>query len=402
MKKGCGIALASLLGLTSLSMGQTGLIPTAAAQSADPYISGIDDRPAARLRRNRETARDTALGDFGFSFQPKPQLPVQALEHPLVPEMVVIRPGQFLMGSPKEQARRDRNEGPQVPVTINYAFEIGRFEVTFDDWEKCLQGGGCNGYRPDDNGWGRGSRPVTNISYNDAQSYIHWLNQTTGLEYRLPSEAEWEYVARAGKALPFSTPTGRGISAHEANFNGKFPHGPGTTAGDYIRQTVPVGSYPANGFGVHDIHGNVYEFVSDCYVAGHMGNPGDGSPRQDGNCEARIIRGGSWVTHGYQMRAAKRLRYTMEHRYDDFGFRIARTIGPVPGSSPLMVSNPLRLNPPVQGFPSPRPPAQPVPGQGVIVQGLPPKTRPPKGYYGQTSQRPAPQSGPVAAPPPRP
>ena len=102
MKKGCGIALASLLGLTSLSIGQRGLIPTAAAQSADPYISGIDDRPAARLRRNRETARDTALGDFGFSFQPKPQLPVQALEHPLVPEMVVIRPGQFLMGSPKE------------------------------------------------------------------------------------------------------------------------------------------------------------------------------------------------------------------------------------------------------------------------------------------------------------
>lgn len=361
--------LASLIALTGALGLSLGAATSASAQSADPYISAIDDRPAARLRRMREAeenaTRDTNL-DFslppvkgGFDWQP--------LEHPLVPEMVVIRPGQFMMGSPATQKRRDRNEGPQVPVTINYAFEIGRFEVTFDDWDKCVRGGGCNGYRPDDNGWGRGKRPVTNISYNDAQSYIRWLNASTGLKYRLPSEAEWEYVARAGKPLPFSTPTGRGISAQEANFNGKFPYGPGTVAGDYIRQTLPVGSFPANSFGVHDIHGNVYEFVSDCYVAGHMGNPGDGSPRRDGNCEARIIRGGSWVTHGYQMRAAKRLRYTMDHRYDDFGFRLARTIGPVPNSQPLMVSAPDQ-----------RPTTQ-----RPIAQGLPPATRPPKGHYGQ-------------------
>lgn len=303
------IALIGVAGLGAL----TGTPDTAFAQSNDPYISAIDDRPAARLRRLREREQGS--------------IPKQPARPEGVPEMVVIQPGRFLMGSPQNQAKRDRNEGPQIPVSIDYAFEIGRYEVTFNDWNLCVSEGGCNGYRPSDNGWGKGKRPVTNISYDDIQSYILWLNKKTGLAYRLPSEAEWEYVARAGKQLPFSTGSGQAISDRFANFNGKFPYGPNAQAGDYIRKTVPVGSYPANSFGVYDIHGNVYEFVSDCYVAGHSGNPGDGSPRRDGDCDARIIRGGSWVTHGYQMRAAKRLRYTKEHRYDDFGFRLARTLG---------------------------------------------------------------------------
>lgn len=304
----------TVLAGVSLVGGLNGSSNVASAQSSDPYINAIDDRPAARLRRSREREPITRP----VPKQPRPDG---------APEMVLIEPGSFLMGSPLHQQQRDRNEGPQVRVNIGYAFEIGRFEVTFDEWNDCVRGGGCNGYRPGDNGWGRGKRPVTNISYNDAQSYINWLNAKTGLTYRLPSEAEWEYVARAGQQLPFSTQSGQSISPRFANFNGEFPYGPNGRKGEYLRKTVPVGSYAANSFGVHDIHGNVYEFVSDCYVAGHAGNPGDGSPRRDGNCDARIIRGGSWVTHGYQMRAAKRLRYTMDHRYDDFGFRLARTIG---------------------------------------------------------------------------
>ena len=309
-------------------------VTTAVAQSSDPYISAIDDRPAARLRRSRE--REEVIR------------PVIALPRPEgAPEMVLIQPGSFLMGSPIHQKQRDRNEGPQVRVNIDYAFEISRYEVTFDEWNACVNGGGCKGYRPGDNGWGRGKRPVTNISYNDAQSYIKWLNAKTGLTYRLPSEAEWEYVARAGQPLPFSTQAGQSISPRVANFNGEFPYGPNGQKGEYLRKTVPVGSYTANSFGVYDIHGNVYEFVSDCYVAGHAGNPGDGSPRRDGNCDARIIRGGSWVTHGYQMRAAKRLRYTMDHRYDDFGFRLARTFGPPPRANDLFrLDRPLQLNNP--------------------------------------------------------
>ncbi|MEM7728115.1 MAG: formylglycine-generating enzyme family protein [Pseudomonadota bacterium] len=323
--------LASATALGAVLFGASGSDGPAAAQSSDPYIGAIDDRPAARLRRNRD-ARANPVNRASTVNPPRtaariaPPAPVAAARPPGGPDMVVVMPGSFTMGSPLYMPKRDRNEGPQIPVNIDYAFEIGRYEVTFAEWDACVKDGGCNGYRPEDNGWGRGKRPVTNVSYNDAQSYIRWLNAKTGLTYRLPSEAEWEYVARAGSEWPFSTATARGISSHEANFNGKFPYGLGTVPGDYKRQTVPVGSYPANGFGVHDIHGNVYEFVADCYVRRHTGNPGDGSPRRDGDCDASIIRGGSWVTHGYQMRAAKRLQYTREHRYDDFGFRLARTI----------------------------------------------------------------------------
>ncbi|MGB3455966.1 MAG: formylglycine-generating enzyme family protein [Litorimonas sp.] len=320
-------SFAILVGLTASALLSAS---PAAAQSSDPYVGAIDDRPAARLRQNREAFPRTVVrpsivqqNQAALAFS----APAQGKPVPGGPQMVVIRPGRFKMGSPRYMPKRDRNEGPQVDVNIGYAFEMGRHEVTFAEWDACVAGGGCDGYRPDDKGWGRGNRPVTNISYNDAQSYIKWLNAKTGETYRLPSEAEWEYVARAGKEWPFSTPTERGISSHEANFNGKFPYGLGTVPGEYKRQTTPVGSYPANGFGVHDIHGNVYEFVSDCYVPKHTGNPADGSPRRDGDCNASIIRGGSWVTHGYQMRAAKRLKYTREHRYDDFGFRLVRDIG---------------------------------------------------------------------------
>ncbi|GLQ21093.1 hypothetical protein GCM10007854_20480 [Algimonas porphyrae] len=325
----------------------SGLGPTLSVAKAqttpDPYINALDDRPAARLRRAREQGKMAAR-----ALPPQTMRPIIDHVPPADgPDMVVIPPGRFMMGSPVSQSKRDRNEGPQVPVTIDYAFEIGRYEVTFAEWSECVKAGGCNGFRPEDNGWGRGKRPVTNISYNDAQSYIKWLNAKTGRNYRLPSEAEWEYVARAGEQLPFSTGSGRAISAQFANFNGEFPYGPGSTPGKYLRKTVPVGSYAANSFGVHDIHGNVYEFVSDCYVAGHKGNPGNGAPRRDGNCDARIIRGGSWVTHGYQMRAAKRLRYTKDHRYDDFGFRLARTIPTPPrppmqpGAGPVVRTNPV-------------------------------------------------------------
>ena len=276
----------------------------AAAQSSDPYINAIDDRPAARLRRLQD--RDPARGP--------------------VPDMVLIQPGTFMMGSPSGEAKRDRNEGPQVEVTIPYSFEIGRHEVTFNEWRACVDGGGCKGYKPSDNGWGRGKRPVTNVSYEDVQSYIDWLNAKTGEAYRLPTEAEWEYVARAGSTHPFSTAQGTSIGDADANLNGEFPYG-GAPKGRYLKKTVPVGSYAANAFGVHDIHGNVYEWVSDCYAKSHAGNPANGQRRTDGNCQRRIIRGGSWVTHGYQMRAAKRLSYTMDYRYDDFGFRLARTIG---------------------------------------------------------------------------
>lgn len=255
--------------------------------------------------------------------KPKPKKRDHSQPSPRAMNMVTIPPGQFLMGSPQTELERDANEGPQIAVTIAMPFEIGRFEVTFDDWNKCIKGGGCKGYSPDDSGWGKGQRPVINISWNDSQTYIRWLNRKTGLRYRLPTEAEWEYVARGNLNAPFST--GNSISSKQANFNGEFPYG-AAPKGVYRKKTLPVGSFPANEYGVYDIHGNVYEWVQDCWSPNHENAPRDGRARTDGDCKYRIMRGGSWVTYGYQMRASKRLRYTQDYRYNDYGFRIARTL----------------------------------------------------------------------------
>jgi len=237
--------------------------------------------------------------------------------------MVTMLPGKFMMGSPNDEVRRDSNESPRHEVTIDYPFEVGKFEVTFSEWGACVADGGCRGHRPKDGGWGRGNRPVINVSWQDGKSYIKWLRRKTGLNYRLLSEAEWEYVARAGQKGPFSM--GYSIGAYDANFNGEKPYGNGPQ-GPYRKKTLPVGSFKPNAYGLYDIHGNVYEWVEDCWNENHSGAPANGKARKDGDCKFRVMRGGSWVTHGYQMRASKRLRYTTDYRYDDYGFRIARTL----------------------------------------------------------------------------
>lgn len=227
------------------------------------------------------------------------------------------------MGSPSSEKDREGVEGPQQIVTIDYAFEIGRFEVTFDEWNTCLAGGGCRGHVPNDADWGQGRQPVINMSWDDAQSYIRWLNQVTGLRYRLPSEAEWEYVARAGTTTPFYT--GETLTAAQANFNGTSPY-LDEPASIYRKRTLAVGSFDPNPFGVHDILGNVFEWTQDCWNERHEGAPNDGSARTDGDCDYRVMKGGSWVTYSEQTRAAKRTQYTTNYRYNDYGFRIARTL----------------------------------------------------------------------------
>lgn len=277
-----------------------------------------------------DLASDIAIISSG-SFEKPPIKQVKArkvkIDHsePSVSKMnmVVIKPASFMMGSPTTELRRDANEGPQRKVTFNDAFEIGKYEVTFNDWNTCVVGGGCQNYYPDDAGWGKGERPVINISWDDTQNYLRWLNKVTGLRYRLPTEAEWEYVARGGGDDPFST--GLSIDSTQANFNGEHPYGE-VKKGVYRRKTLPVGSFSPNALGVYDIHGNVYEWVQDCWSANHRNAPLDGQARSDGDCKYRVMRGGSWVAHGYQVRAAKRLRYTMDYRYDDYGFRIARSL----------------------------------------------------------------------------
>ncbi len=243
------------------------------------------------------------------------------------PQMVVVPAGSFGMGSPLGEAGRGDNEGPVHRVTFDRPFAVGVYEVTFREWDACVAGGGCNGYRPDDEGWGRGDRPVINVSWDDAQAYVRWLSRETGEGYRLLSESEWEYVARAGTTGPFHT--GATISTDQANYDGNHVYGSGHR-GVYRQQTVVVGRFPPNGFGLHDVHGNVWEWVEDCWRGDYAGAPVDGGAWESGgNCDWRVVRGGSWDYEPRYLRAAFRSRVTPIIRFFDIlGFRIARTLTP--------------------------------------------------------------------------
>ena len=230
----------------------------------------------------------------------------------LVGEMVLIPGGSFQMGDLSGEG--DDDEKPVHRVTVP-AFRLGKHEVTFAQWDACVADGGCWGYRPDDEGWGRGNRPVMNVSWDDAQSFIRWLNGKTGGGYRLPAESEWEYAARAGTSTKYHV--GNSISSGQANFD-ESGHG----------KTVPVGSYSANGWGLHDMHGNVYELVQDCWNDSYRGAPGDGSAWESGNCTRRVGRGGSWDGTARYLRSANRYWRPRSNRDSSQGFRLARDASP--------------------------------------------------------------------------
>ncbi len=203
------------------------------------------------------------------------------------------------------------NERPVHSVTVP-AFKLGKYEVTFAQWDACVADGGCNGYTPDDKGWGRGNRPVINVSWDDIQSFIDWLNEKTGGNYRLPTEAEWEYAARAGTTTEYSW--GDDIGSNRANC-------PNDSCGDSWEYTAPVGSFPANAWGLHDMHGNVWEWVQDCLNDSYDGAPTDGSAWASGNCRLRMCRGGSWSS-GFLHSAYRNVKDRSDHR-NGLGFRLA-------------------------------------------------------------------------------
>ena len=233
------------------------------------------------------------------------------------PELVVVGPGTFEMGSPLGESEREGDEGPVHSVTIAEPFAVGVYEVTFAEWEACRRGGGCT-HNPKDEGWGRATRPVLNVSWVDAQSYVDWLSRTTGKAYRLLSESEWEYVARAGTGTRYwwGDEVGRGRS----NCNGCGDRQTG-------KRTSPVGSFSANGFGLYDVHGNVLEWVEDCWHRGYVGAPNDGSVWTTGaNCGYRVLRGGSWFNWPRGLRSANRVKYPAVTRVAHAGVRVARTL----------------------------------------------------------------------------
>ena len=237
------------------------------------------------------------------------------------PEMVALPPGSFTMGSPASEAGRDDDEGPQRRVRIGYRLAVVRYEVTHDEWDACVAGGGCKGYRPDAD-YGRGRQPVINVNWSDARSYALWLSRKTGEEYRLLTEAEWEYAARAGTRTAYHF--GARITPENANY--------------HELGTVPVGSYKPNGFGLYDMHGNVEEWVEDCWNGSYEGAPSDGSAWTSGDCVLRVLRGGSW---------AQKIRCTVEDCWNGRSAPRAATGSPtlsattstsgfeLPGRSPL-------------------------------------------------------------------
>jgi formylglycine-generating enzyme required for sulfatase activity len=241
--------------------------------------------------------------------------------------MVPLPAGAFLMGSPASERGRDKNEGPQRKVTLP-AFAMGKHEVTFAEWDACVAEGGC-AHKPADQGWGRGRRPVINVSWHDAVEFTAWLARKTGKPYRLPSEAEWEYAARAvtNPSAPY-TPfaTGPTINYRQANYDANFVYGTGGKMGIYRQKTVEVGSLPRNAFGLHEMHGNVWEWVGDCYRDSYEGAPGDGSAVKAASCALRVLRGGAWNYHPQLLRSAYRYATPPDVRLENFGFRVARSL----------------------------------------------------------------------------
>jgi formylglycine-generating enzyme required for sulfatase activity len=230
------------------------------------------------------------------------------------PEMVEIPAGKFWMGSPDKEAGRDSDEGPLREVTIK-RFLLGKYEVTFAEYDKFVEA--TFGEKPPAEEWGRGKRPVINVSWEMAVSYAKWLSKLTGKRYRLPTEAEWEYAARAGTTTAFSfkgdTSKLGEYAWYRENSDGK---------------THPVGQKKPNAWGLYDMHGNVWEWVEDDWHGNYEGAPTDGTAWIDESRGAyRVVRGGSWDDAAHLCRSARRSDYRPDARYGNVvGFRLSRSV----------------------------------------------------------------------------
>ena len=208
-------------------------------------------------------------------------------------------------------------------------FAVSKFEVTFDEWDTCFALGGCAVNAADQPShaalpgpWGRGKRPVINVSWGDAQEYVAWLSKETGKSYRLLTEAEWEYAARAGSTTNYSW-------GDDIMKEGKVMANCYGCGSEWDNQkTAPVGSFAANAFGLYDMHGNVWEFVEDCWSENYNGAPVDGSARTSGLCNGRVARGGSFGNRAQGLRSTTRRGLHAATRENGLGLRVARTITP--------------------------------------------------------------------------
>jgi len=285
------------------------------------YLDSYPDGPFAAAARARLQQIEPGNQPKTASAPPPPAAPAPAAPAPVAPqqsairdcpqcpELVLIQPGAFDMGS----SEMFDFEAPVHHVTIRKPFYIGRREVTFEEWDACLAEGGCK-QKPDDRGLGRSRRPVTDLDWDDAKSYVAWLSQKTGKTYRLPSESEWEYVARAGTTTTY--PWGRAVDKDKANCLG--------CTSDPVKKAIDVGSFPPNAFGVYDMAGNAAEWVEDCWSDNYRGAPTDGSAWIKPQCRERVLRGGSFNNDPRYLRSAARFKYDQNVRFYTNGFRVVR------------------------------------------------------------------------------
>ncbi len=243
------------------------------------------------------------------------------------PTMMVVPAGSFWQGSEESEPLALKKEKPRRMVTIAEPFAVGVFEITLQQWDQCVEAGGCT-TRPRDNGWGRASRPVIMVSWNDAQEYVTWLSKKTGQSYRLPSESEWEYFARAGEESdwlggdPSRVCEFGNIAGSETGFRWQHESCEDTA----VMETLPVGSFRSNQFGLFDVIGNVAEWTLDCMNLSYLDGPADGSAWNRGICSSRMTRGGSWFTGTKEIRLPARFNLKTGDRNDFTGFRVVRII----------------------------------------------------------------------------
>ena len=229
------------------------------------------------------------------------------------PTMVVIPAGKFMMGSP--EGAGDADEHPQHAVAIRRPFAVSETEITFAQWDACVNAGGCQ--KIGDNTWGRGDRPAILMSWQEAKEYAAWLSKLTDKQYRLLTEAEWEYAARAGNQGKWSFGDQEGELGKYAWFGMNSE-----------TKTQPVRKKKPNAFGLYDMHGNVWEWTEDCWNSTYAAAPTDGKAWLKGDCGQRVLRGGSWNYSPDVLRSSERYAYTSDSRVNFLGFRLARTLDP--------------------------------------------------------------------------
>jgi len=245
------------------------------------------------------------------------------------PEMVSLPSGTASLGAGDNEADARPNEKPQRPVTFADMFAIGVKEVSFAEYDACVSAGGCSG-RPSDNSWGRGNRPVINVSWEDAQKYASWLSSKTGKSYALPTEAQWEYAARAGDSNPLIGGSAAALCAfaNGASQESGLKWSNSACTDPAVDRTLPAGMLSANKFGVKDMIGNVAEWTQDCNTLNLRDAPTDGSADARGSCNQRVVRGGSWFSGPADLRYAARLMQRRGDSNDFTGFRVIRKTGP--------------------------------------------------------------------------